>query len=104
MVLAVYAPVVAMAAGDFKPCCWEGASPWTSEFKDTFKSNNLAGYQGSELPPSTGYNLDHLDKYANPAQNNLYQREGPGKSESNPQRNGGDRGELAEAVQGIARP
>lgn len=48
-------PVVALAAGEFKPCCKDGSSPWASESPDTFKSNALALYQGSELPPSTGY-------------------------------------------------
>lgn len=65
--------VTPSSAGDFKPCCRDGSSPWASESRDTFKSNPLAGYQGSELPPSTGYNPDHLDKYSNPTMNNIYQ-------------------------------
>lgn len=97
ILLLVLTPMVVVAAGgdphDFKPCCNDGSSPWASESKDTFKSNALAGFQGSELPPSTGYNPDHLDKYSNPALNNIYQREAPEtppvSSESNAQRFGG---------------
>ena len=70
-VLAVFAPVVAMGAGDFKPCCKDGSSPYASESRDTFKSNSRAGYQGSELPPSTGFNPDHIDRYSNP-ENSIY--------------------------------
>ena len=82
-------PVMALASGsdphEFKPCCKGGASPWADESKDTFKSNSLAGYQGSELPPSTGYNTDHLDKYGNPALNRLYQQEAAHRSPMSPE-------------------
>lgn len=99
----IFLPVAALAEHQqFTPCCKDGSSPWASESQDTFKSNARAGYQGSELPPSTGYNPDHLDKYENPALNNIYQREAPEtppkNSEIQPQRYGG------EPVQGIARP
>ena len=47
-------------------CCRGGASPWASESKDAFKSNGRAGYIGSELPPSTGFNPDRLDRYSSP--------------------------------------
>ena len=73
----------------FKPCCADGSSPWASESADTFKSNQNAGYIGSELPPSSGYNPDHLDKYSNPALNNIYQRQAPETSERSPQEHGG---------------
>ena len=56
-------------------CCRGGASPWASESPDTFKSNPRAGYQGSELPTSTGYNPDRLDSYGNPL-NNRYEDRG----------------------------
>ena len=70
-------PVMALAAHEqFTPCCKGGSSPWASESPDTFKSNKNAGYQGSELPPSSGYHPDHLDKYDNPALNRYpYQQE-----------------------------
>ena len=31
-----------MAAGDFKPCCRDGSSPYASESRDTLKSNSRA--------------------------------------------------------------
>lgn len=84
----------------FKPCCADGSSPWADESRDAFKSNSRAGYEGSELPPSSGYNPDHLDKYSYPALNNIYQREAPAPSgvsgtppenwEIQPQRYGGE--------------
>ncbi|MEO7861119.1 MAG: hypothetical protein ABIU05_11860 [Nitrospirales bacterium] len=66
--------VTSTVAGEFRPCCKDGSSPYASESKDTFKSNARAGYRGGELPPSTGYNPDHLYKYSHP-QNSIYNRE-----------------------------
>ena len=57
-------------------CCRGGASPWASESPDTFKSNSRAGYQGSDLPPSTGYNPDKLDRYSNPMNNRYDEQSG----------------------------
>ena len=99
LVLALtFSPLPALAEHQpFKPCCASGASPWASESPDTAKANPNAGFIGSELPPSSGYNPDHLDKYTNPALNNLYQQQRPENppvsSESYQQRYGGDRGE-----------
>ena len=59
-------------------CCRGGASPWASESKDAFKSNGRAGYIGSELPPSTGYRPEDLDKYSNPSNRNYREAAGEG--------------------------
>ena len=56
------------SSGEPSRCCKDGSSPWASQSKDAWQPNSNAGYQGSELPPSTGgYNPDHLDRYENPA-------------------------------------
>jgi hypothetical protein len=47
-------------------CCRDGSSPWASQSKDAWQPNANAGYQGSELPPSSGFNPDRLNRYENP--------------------------------------
>lgn len=67
-------PAVFAEHQPFKPCCADGSSPWASESGDAFKSNARAGFQGSELPPNSGYYPDHLDRYDNPM-NSIYRRD-----------------------------
>jgi hypothetical protein len=47
-------------------CCKDGSSPWASQSKDAWQPNANAGYQGSDLSPSSGYNSDHLNRFENP--------------------------------------
>ena len=61
-------PVTALANHDGEQetrCCNDGSSPWSSLSKDAWRPNANAGYQGSDLPPSSGYRPDHLDQYDN---------------------------------------
>jgi hypothetical protein len=47
-------------------CCRDGSSPWASQSKNAWQPNANAGFQGSELPPSSGYRPDQLNRYDNP--------------------------------------
>jgi hypothetical protein len=76
-------PVISCAEHQqFTPCCKDGSSPFASESPNTTKSNKDARFIGSEIPPSSGHNPDHIDKYENPALNNLYQTPPPAPSAS----------------------
>src|SRR5689334_17625019 len=49
-------------------CCRDGSSPWASQSKDAWQPNTNGGYQGSDLPPSSGYDPDFLNSYQKPQQ------------------------------------
>jgi hypothetical protein len=61
----------------------QGSSPWASESKDAWRLNANAGYQGGDLPPSSGYNPDHLDRYNNPSYSPYSREPQPQPKQSN---------------------